>query len=164
MIVPTTVMRRPVLFGLRAHMTQTQSSSRSFRTRSATSPICVERPRARVVVVIWCLAGKEHEPMKEIRARATPDLGASVLATVAIGYVVLWVVARPPHEPTARYIGEICGAEALLLFSSSLVLATFLRPIERAFSGLDRVVVWHRHAATWPSCSSSRTSRSLRRR
>jgi predicted ferric reductase len=86
--------------------------------------------------------------MKEIRARAMPNVGVTVLVTVAIGYVVLWVVARPPHEPTARYIGEICGAEALLLFSSSLVLATFLRPIERAFSGLDRVVVWHRRAAT----------------
>ena len=70
--------------------------------------------------------------MQEIRARATLNVGAAVLVTVAIGYVVLWVVARPPHEPTARYIGEICGAEALLLFSCSLVLATFLRPIERS--------------------------------
>jgi predicted ferric reductase len=86
--------------------------------------------------------------MKDIRIRIAPNAGATALVAVAIAYVVVWVVARPAHEPTARYIGEICGAEALLLFSSSLVLATFLRPIERAFSGLDRVVVWHRQAAT----------------
>jgi predicted ferric reductase len=86
--------------------------------------------------------------MKDIRVRIAPNAGATALVAIAIAYVVLWVVARPAHEPTARYIGEICGATALLLFSCSLVLATFLRPIERAFSGLDRVVVWHRHAAT----------------
>ena len=86
--------------------------------------------------------------MKDLRVRIAPNAGATALVALAIAYVVLWVVARPAHEPTARYIGEICGAEALLLFSSSLVLATFLRPIERAFSGLDRVVVWHRYAAT----------------
>jgi predicted ferric reductase len=86
--------------------------------------------------------------MDEIRIRATHNVGVAALAAVAISYPVVWLAARPPNEPTARYIGEICGAEALLLFSCSLVLATFLRPIERAFSGLDRVVVWHRRAAT----------------
>jgi predicted ferric reductase len=86
--------------------------------------------------------------MKDIRTRIAPNAGATTLTALAIAYVALWVIARPAHEPTARYIGEICGAEALMLFSSSLVLATFLRPIERAFSGLDRVVVWHRYTAT----------------
>jgi predicted ferric reductase len=102
---------------------------------------------ARVTIVIWPRL-KEHEPMQDMRSRIAPNTGATALVALAIAYVVLWVVARPAHEPTARYIGEICGAEALFLFSSSLVLATFLRPIEHAFSGLDRVVVWHRYAAT----------------
>jgi predicted ferric reductase len=35
----------------------------------------------------------------------------------------------------------------VLLFSCSLVLATVLTPIERAFGGLDRVAVWHRRVA-----------------
>ena len=55
---------------------------------------------------------------------------------------------RPAGQPTGRFIGEICGAEAVLLFSCTLVLTTLLSPIERAFSGLDRVVVWHRRTAT----------------
>jgi predicted ferric reductase len=98
-------------------------------------------------VVIWA-SPQEEGALKHIRIRTAPNAGATALVALAIAYPVLWVVARPAHEPTARYIGEICGAEALLLFSCSLVLATFLRPIERAFSGLDRVVVWHRYAAT----------------
>ncbi len=86
--------------------------------------------------------------MQKVRVHGAPSAGVALLVALATAYVVLWVLARPPHEPTARYIGEICGAEALLLFCCSLVLAMFLRPIERVFSGLDRVVVWHRHAAT----------------
>jgi predicted ferric reductase len=77
-----------------------------------------------------------------------PSLGATSLAAVATGNVVLWLVARPPHQPTGRYIGELCGAEAVLLLSCSLVLATLLPAIERAFAGLDRVALWHRRVAT----------------
>jgi predicted ferric reductase len=67
---------------------------------------------------------------------------------VAVGYVVLWILARPPGDPTSRFIGELCGAEAVLLFSCSLILATVIPPIERGFGGLDRVAVWHRRVAT----------------
>ena len=47
----------------------------------------------------------------------------------------------------AASIGEMLGAEAVLLFSCALVLATILPPIERAFGGLDRVALWHRRVA-----------------
>jgi len=77
-----------------------------------------------------------------------PTPGGVALVTVAVANVVLWFVSRPPLQPTGRFIGEICGAEAVLLFSCTLLLATLLPVIERAFSGLDRVVVWHRRTAT----------------
>ena len=73
--------------------------------------------------------------------------GVAALTIVALANVVVWVAARPSGQPTARFVGEVCGAEAVLLFSCSLVLATLLTPIERAFGGLDRVAVWHRRAA-----------------
>ena len=86
--------------------------------------------------------------LRDLLLRAEqPTLGGVVLVTCALGNVVLWFAARPPHEPTGRFIGEVCGAEAVLLFSCTLVLATLLPTIERAFSGLDRVVVWHRRTA-----------------
>jgi len=73
--------------------------------------------------------------------------GVTLLAVVALANIVLWLLARPNGQPTGRFIGELCGAEAVLLFSCSLVLATLLAPIERAFGGLDRVALWHRRAA-----------------
>jgi predicted ferric reductase len=74
-------------------------------------------------------------------------LGPALLIAVALVNVIIWIAARPAGEPTGLFFGELCGAEAVLLFACSLVLTTLLRAIERAFDGLDRVAVWHRHAA-----------------
>src|SRR4051794_34011491 len=73
--------------------------------------------------------------------------GPAGLGAIAVGYVVLWLVARPSGEPTGRFVGELSGAEAVLLMCCSLALATLLPFIERAFGGLDRVAVWHRRVA-----------------
>jgi predicted ferric reductase len=76
-----------------------------------------------------------------------PSLGVATLGAVVLGSVLLWFLARPSGQPSGRYVGEFFGVEAVLLFSCSLVLATLLRGIERAFGGLDRVAQWHRHTA-----------------
>ncbi len=74
--------------------------------------------------------------------------GVGALAAVALGNVALWIAARPAGSPVGRYAGEACGAEAVVLFSCVLLLATLLPALERAFGGLDRVAVWHRRVAT----------------
>jgi predicted ferric reductase len=71
-----------------------------------------------------------------------------MLVALVLTYPIAWIIARPPGQPTLRFAAEVCGAEALILLSCTLVLATLLAPIERAFGGLDRVAVWHRRAAT----------------
>ena len=86
-------------------------------------------------------------PPDQGRTSGSGRLGVAILATVATGNIVVWLAARPSGEPGRRFYGELCGAEAVLLFSCALVLATLLPPIERAFGGLDRVAVWHRHAS-----------------
>ena len=58
-----------------------------------------------------------------------------MLAVLVVGYPVLWVLARPSGQPSGRYVGEVLGAEAVLLFSCALVLATLLAVIEWAFDG-----------------------------
>ncbi|HVP02097.1 MAG TPA: ferredoxin reductase family protein [Solirubrobacteraceae bacterium] len=89
--------------------------------------------------------GSAPEPVGAGTRARSPGVG--VLAVVAAANVLLWVLARPPGQPDDRYLGELVGAEAILLFSCSLVLMTLLRPIERAFGGLDRVALWHRRTA-----------------
>src|SRR5262245_47081154 len=65
-----------------------------------------------------------------------PALGPGIFVALVALYPVAWIVARPPGQPTLRFAAEVFGAEALLLLSCTLVLATLLAPIERAFSGL----------------------------
>ena len=79
--------------------------------------------------------------------RALASLGPVLLVVIALGNLVLWIVARPGDLPTTRYVGEFFGVEAVLLLSLSLVLTTLLTPIEHAFGGLDRVGIWHRRVA-----------------
>jgi len=74
-------------------------------------------------------------------------LGQTALTAAAAGNAAAWILARPAGQPDGRYAGEVLGAEAILLFSCSLVLVTLLPFIERGFGGLDRVVVWHRGTA-----------------
>ena len=38
-------------------------------------------------------------------------LGPAAVVSAAIAYAVLWLVERPAGQPTARFIGELCGAE-----------------------------------------------------
>ena len=70
------------------------------------------------------------------RRLALPGLGVSALWVVAIGNLVLWMLARPPLQPTGRYVGELLGAEAVLAGSTPLAVqrpltSVLLKPTER---------------------------------
>jgi hypothetical protein len=114
-------------------------------TESAQSRRAHQGPSSR-----WGSPGTQPQPADALPAvspvAGSGRAGVVAVVTVAIAYPVLWVLARPDGQPVGRFLGELCGAEAVLLFSCSLVLATLLEPIERAFGGLDRVAVWHRRA------------------
>ena len=73
--------------------------------------------------------------------------GVVILAGLAIANIGIWFAARPDGIAGKQFAGEVCGAEAVLLFSISLALSTLLPPVEKAFGGLDRVVAWHRRCA-----------------
>lgn len=71
---------------------------------------------------------------------------ASIWALV-IAQAVVWAVARPAAEPSARYAGQFLAAEAVLLLSIGLALVSTLRWVEPWFDGIDRAMVWHRRVA-----------------
>jgi predicted ferric reductase len=78
----------------------------------------------------------------------TRDLvGPAIVIVLSVGYMVLWVVARPDDQTGLRYVGEMLGAEAVLMFSMALVLVTLIPAIESAFNGMDRVALWHKYLA-----------------
>jgi len=77
----------------------------------------------------------------------TALVGPAAVVAAAVGYAALWLAERPPGQPTERFLGELAGAEALLLLSCSLVLIALVPYGERWFGGFDRIVVWHRWTA-----------------
>jgi predicted ferric reductase len=74
-------------------------------------------------------------------------IGPAAVVVAAMGYAALWLAERPSGQPTERFLGELAGAEALLLLSCSLVLIALVPYGERWFGGFDRVVLWHRWTA-----------------
>ncbi len=70
--------------------------------------------------------------------------------TIAVLVVVqagVWIVAQPAKEPAGSYVGQLLGAESILLLSIGLVLISTLPWVEEWFDGIDRAAIWHRRVA-----------------
>src|SRR4051812_5932854 len=103
----------------------------------------MSRPAGRKLRAVIATGSRIPDPIRAGSALVGP---AAVVAA-AVGYAALWLAERPPRPPTDRFLGELAGAEALLLLSCSLVLIALVPYGERWFGGFDRVVVWHRATA-----------------
>ena len=75
------------------------------------------------------------------------NLGPVTIVGLLVGYVVLWVFARPSGEPAIAYVGQLIGAVSILLLSAALVLISSLPWVEEWFDGIDRAAIWHRRMA-----------------
>ena len=69
------------------------------------------------------------------------------IGALAAGLGVVWVVARPADPPAGSFVGQLLGAEGVLLLSVGLVLISTLRAVEQFFDGVDKAAVWHRRVA-----------------
>jgi predicted ferric reductase len=74
-------------------------------------------------------------------------LGPVTIVGLLVGYVALWVFARPSGEPAGAYVGQLVGAVSILLLSAALVLISSLPWVEEWFDGIDRAAIWHRRMA-----------------
>jgi hypothetical protein len=70
--------------------------------------------------------------VKELLGFMQQALGGGIIIGLTIATIVLWFLFRPAGQPTSRYLGEILGTTAIVLFSCSLVLATKAPFLERA--------------------------------
>ena len=75
------------------------------------------------------------------------EVGPLVIVVLVVAYGVLWLVARPAGESGGSYLGQMLGAEAILLLSIGLVLISTLPWVEVWFDGIDRAAIWHRRVA-----------------
>ena len=75
------------------------------------------------------------------------EVGPATIGVLVAAQAVLWAVARPAGEPSGRYIGQLLGAESILLLSIGLVLISTLPWVEEWFDGIDRAAIWHRRVA-----------------
>jgi hypothetical protein len=72
--------------------------------------------------------------MNAPRARfVARELGPATIGVLVVGEGVLWTVARPAGDSTASFVGQLLGAESILLLSIGLVLISMLPWVEHWF-------------------------------
>lgn len=80
------------------------------------------------------------------------NIGNWVIVALVILNVVVWLVFPPINDGRPnfirQYVGEIIGANNLILMACSLFLSTRPKWAEPYFGGLDKMYVTHRHTST----------------
>ena len=79
------------------------------------------------------------------RARRAPRR-PRLVAALSVARVALWFAVRP-RVGLRTFLGQLAGAQAVLLLSTGLVLVSTLPWVERWFDGIDRAAIWHRRVA-----------------
>ena len=79
-----------------------------------------------------------HAPRVRFVAR---EVGPATIGLLVVAQALLWTVARPTGEPTGSYVGQLLGAESILLLSIGLVLISTLPWVEEWFDEIDHAAV-----------------------
>ncbi len=81
------------------------------------------------------------------RSSFARQLGPTTIFALVGALAFLWLMARPDGTPAGSYVGQLLGAESVLLLSIGLVLISTLPWVESWFDGIDRAAIWHRRVA-----------------
>src|SRR6476469_5310386 len=73
-------------------------------------------------------------------------VGPLTIAALVLSFALLWLLTRPRGD-VGQFVGQLIGAEGVLLLSVGLVLISTLRWVEQFFDGVDMAAVWHRRVA-----------------
>jgi predicted ferric reductase len=81
------------------------------------------------------------------RSTAARGAGPAAIVVLVVAWAAIWLALRPLGQGGASYVGQLCGAESILLLSIALVLISTLPWVEVWCDGIDRAAIWHRRAA-----------------
>jgi predicted ferric reductase len=73
-------------------------------------------------------------------------VGPLTIGALVTAFALFWLLVRPAGDP-GQFVGQLIGAEGVLLLSVGLVLISTLRWVEQFFDGVDKAAVWHRRVA-----------------
>jgi predicted ferric reductase len=74
-------------------------------------------------------------------------VGPATIVALVVAWAGLWALLRPPYVLLSSYLGQLAGAQSILLLSIGLVLISTLPWVETWFDGIDRAAIWHRRVA-----------------
>ena len=78
---------------------------------------------------------------------STRWLGPTAVFALLIGFAVLWILERPSGGSTGSFVGQLLGAESILMMSIAIVLISTLPWVDAYFDGIDHAAIWHRNLA-----------------
>ena len=78
---------------------------------------------------------------------ASQPRGPAAIAGLVTGLAVLWIAFRPAGTAFGSYLGQLIGAESVVLLSTALLVVSTLPWVEGWFDGVDRAMIWHRRLA-----------------
>ncbi|WP_436528518.1 ferredoxin reductase family protein [Actinoplanes sp. HUAS TT8] len=71
-------------------------------------------------------------------------IGPTGVAVLAAGFALVWLVVGPRGAGWGSLLGQLAGAEAILLMAVAVVLISVLAVVEVWFDGIDKTAIWHR--------------------
>jgi len=75
------------------------------------------------------------------------EAGPAAILVLVVVLAVLWAALHPVGEAWGSFVGQLVGAESVLLLSVALVLISTLPWVEEWFDGIDRAAIWHRRVS-----------------
>ncbi len=79
--------------------------------------------------------------------RLAGQAGPAVVVGLVLALVPWWLLNSSSGQGTVSGIGQLAGAESVLMMSLGMVLISTLPVVDKFFDGLDRAAIWHRRLA-----------------
>lgn len=89
----------------------------------------------------------QNHLLPQPNGRDVPVLGPPMLTITIAAFGLQWLASLPGPSDRAVYLGQALGSMSLVMMSLALALVSIGPQLEGLFSGLDKVMMWHKRIA-----------------